>query len=55
MALTKGGYNVGSTFFWNGESHTIVEIDDNYHYNHIGIRCVVVLADNGRTYWLRAD
>lgn len=55
MALTKGGHSVGSTFFKNGEVHTIKEIDDKYHYNHMGVRCVVVLANNGRTYWLRAD
>lgn len=55
LALTKAGYSVGDTIFWYGSVLKIQQIDDEIHYDNFGQPHIVVLANNGKTYWLRAD
>ena len=55
MALCKAGYSIGDTFFWYGNVLKIQQIDDEIHYDNFGQPHIIVLANNGRTYWLRAD
>lgn len=55
MALCKAGYSVGETFFWYGKALKIKQIDDEIKYDNFNQPHIIVLADDGRTYWLRAD
>lgn len=55
MALTKAGYSVGEIFFWYGKVLKIKQIDNEIHYDNFSQPHVVVLADDGKTYWLRAN
>lgn len=55
MTLTNSGYSVGETFFWYGKILTIKQIDGDIHYDNFGQRHVVVLANDNKTYWLRAN
>lgn len=55
MALSKAGYSVGNTFFWYGKVLKIEQIDDDVHYDIYGQPHIVVLADDGKAYWLRTD
>ena len=55
MWLSKAGWSVGQHFFWYGKSLVISQIDEEINYDSFGQPHVVVLADDGKTYWLRAD
>lgn len=55
MALSKAGWSVGQHFFWYGKSLRVSQIDDEIHYDNFGQPHVVVLANDDKTYWLRAD
>lgn len=55
MTLSKAGYSVGGSFFWYGKLLKIQQIDDKIHYDNFNQPHIIVVANDGKTYWLRAD
>ena len=54
MVFEKSGYTVGKTFFWYGKALKIKSIQAKTAYDKFGQPHVLVRADDGKIYWLRA-